>query len=172
LRLATEVYYRKVPASEVDSAKVRAAAEALALVESRLKFPPIKVVWCKEITEFEYRVADNFAAIDKAWQALRMVAAGRPDFSFKESDCFIDEDGGFRAKVHPAGSGKNVIYLNESEPEARIVFSVAHELQHLADWRAGLQAGLYADPGVRKRLESRADEFGRQIERELRGIEW
>lgn len=168
MRLATKIYYRKVPAAEIDPAKVRAAAAALALAEKRLGLPNIEVQWVKEISELDYRIADDLAELNKAWQAFRMVAGGRVDCSFKESDCFIDEDEGFWAKVHPAGSGATLIYINATNvPADKIPFVAAHECQHLADWKAGLQAGLYANPEVRRRLESRADEFGRQIEREL-----
>lgn len=167
MKLATKVFYRNVLAAEVDPAKVRAAARVLAFLEKRLGLPPITVVWVEEIAESTYNLVESRAAVDKAWQAFCMVAAGRPDCSYKDSPAFVDEDGGFGAKVHPFGSGGSTIYLNEAEPEGRIGFNVAHECKHLADWKAGLQAGLYADPAVRQRLEDRANEFGREIEKEL-----
>jgi hypothetical protein len=54
--------------------------------------------------------------------------------------------------------------------EDKIGYVTAHGLKHLGDWRDGvLYRGLYADPAVRQRLEDPADEFGREIEGELRG---
>ena len=165
---STEVFFRKVPPEQVSPEKVRLAGRVLALVEKRLGLPPVEVEWCKEITESEYRRIDNLAALDKAWQGLRMLAGGRPDCSFKNSPVFADEDGGFGAKVHPFGSGATRIYINAGEAEGRMAFLVGHECKHLADWRDGvLYRGLYADPAVRQRLEDRADEFGREIEKEL-----
>src|SRR5512141_2060728 len=72
------------------------------------------------------------------------------------------------ARVHPACSGGSRILINCGEAEGRLEFLIGHECKHLSDWRPGLQAGLYADPAVRQRLEDRADAFGLGIERELR----
>ena len=164
--VSTEVFYRKIPASSVDPAKVSVADKARSLAEHKLGLPPVEIQWYIEVPETEYRRGEKVAELERLFRDYFSIVAGRDERAEKNFDGHIDE-GGFWGKFR--GSQERTILVNENAPLSMVANIVGHELRHLADCRDGLFAGIDAPgSGVRERLEARADEFGAEVEKELR----
>jgi hypothetical protein len=115
--MSSERRYQKIPATEVNLGKRLAAEWALAHVEKRLGLPPIEIQWIKEISEIDYRIADHGAELLRLYRSLLNRASGRMDHSFKDLDCFVEDDIG--GKVHPL-QNQSLIYINSGEPKWRM----------------------------------------------------